>query len=157
MLKELGRAAFENPIRSFKRLKIENLKGLAALAGMVDEDVEDLANSIQNDYQIEFGNHHRKRAVRIAQLEADQDFSEVLKCPVCGVDSLVVYEETDYDYPMDDKDGPITWRYTHNVTCENCTFHLWNGEVKNASEYSLTEIDDYWKTIDLSSSDKTPA
>ena len=114
MLKELGRAAYNNPLKSYLR------------------DFPDLEHL------------ERQRAERIVKLELDEGTAaDVSDCPVCGVNSLVIYGdiESDGDCPFD---GEYKTRgYTYKVKCMCCTFEI-NQHLKNPSNYGLS-IPDYWK------------
>lgn len=112
-LKELGRAAYENPI--------------------------------VNDPNFDFLNRqHRERAERIASAElGGPNISDVLSCPVCGIESLVVYDDVETE-----GEDPLTgtylraFRYTWQVKCMCCTFEI-NNHLKNPSEYGFA-VEDYW-------------
>lgn len=113
-LKELGRAAYANPLRYGK------------YAAWIDGE-------------------YRRRAERVAEAEMHEpNTSHVRSCPVCGLKSLVVYDdvETEGGDPLKgtyDK----AWRYTWQVKCMCCTFEL-NHHLDNASVYNLP-IEDYWQ------------
>lgn len=120
--KELGRAAYANPIRKGGFFKY-------------------------------FDGRTKARAVRIAEGEAKLgEVERVSVCPVCGVESLVVYNETgsnadDLD-PEEVLEEPFRkWRYTWQVECACCSFKLQN-DVGNASTYGLP-IEDYWQETEI--------
>jgi hypothetical protein len=121
LLKELGRAAFESPINT-----------------PMPADPAGLSNILSS-----FNNQHKERAKRIAALEAQQDYSTVKACPVCGVNSLIIYEQTGSVDHLDTGEPLEVWQYTDMVKCECCSFELWGG-VKNAREYGFPAIEDYW-------------
>ncbi|MCW8922521.1 MAG: hypothetical protein OQK69_02660 [Gammaproteobacteria bacterium] len=125
LLKELGKAAYENPLMQTGHIS-NNLRGFLS----------------------SFDNKNKRRAERIAIQEASQEYSDITVCPVCGVKSLIIYDDTDYEHGEDYEDIISAWRYTYMVKCECCTFNL-EGGVKNASEYDLSNIEDYWVTDDL--------
>lgn len=117
-LKELGRAAYENPLLGKPMLE------------PLDRE-------------------HQHRAERIATTE--NDFSSeagVRNCPVCGVKSLIVYEdlETNGQAPLERTHGKA-WRYAWQVKCMCCTFEI-NHHLKNASAYGFP-IEDYWHAEEL--------
>jgi len=116
-LKELGRAAFENPIISHR------------------------VKPRQQPKDAWFNIKKKERAERIASLEAEQEYFDVDICPVCGVNSLVIYEEKDHD----DSEHINMNYYTYMVKCECCSFEL-NTELKNASYYEISSINDFWVT-----------
>lgn len=107
LLKELGRAAYENPIK--------------------------------NPTSAAFLSRDRRRAERIARAE-QFGVNSVKSCPVCGADTLVVYDETEEDPFSETRKG--AWQYTYRVKCMFCTFEI-NHHLKNPSEYGLP-IEDYW-------------
>jgi transcription elongation factor Elf1 len=93
------------------------------------------------DFFIE--NRRKARAERIAKSEAALEYNHVTDCPVCGANSLVVYEDTDYDFD-EETDEPINYRrFTHEVECESCTFSL-EDAVANASVYEIPGIKDFF-------------
>ncbi|TAE55676.1 MAG: hypothetical protein EAZ87_19860 [Nostocales cyanobacterium] len=74
----------------------------------------------------------------------DNDYNDICKCPVCGVNSLIIYKEIDYQ--LDKYSGEIidilsSWPI--HVRCECCSFELHN-DIKNASEYGIEGIRDFW-------------
>lgn len=121
LLKELARAAYVNPL--------------------TDNKSEDILKKIL----IHKNNKLKNRAERIARIEAEKKYSEVGNCPVCGVDSLIIYNDNDYEY--DDyfqEEIKFAYNYTYEVVCECCTFNI-NGDLKNASDYGIKNIEDYWR------------
>ena len=120
LLKELGRSGYENP-----------LKKSAHVSGSL------------NSILMFFDKKHIERAERIAKVEASQEHSSITKCPVCGVKSLIIYKEIEHDFVEGSSDFAESWMYTTMVKCECCSFNL-EGGIKNASEYGLTELEDYW-------------
>lgn len=119
-LKELARAAYENPLLESRPVD----KKLKSFLGSLDKKSE-------------------QRAVRIAKLEALQEHSKVENCPVCGVKSLIVYDDTDVELSDDNKNVTSSYNYTYMVKCECCSFNLESG-LENASKYGLAGIPDYW-------------
>jgi hypothetical protein len=120
-LKELGRAAFENPLDE-QNSELNHFKSIS-------------------DY---FDDKHRLRAERIADLEAAQDYSDIKACPVCGVKSLIIYQSDDIISINEDGEPSMTGLFTHLVKCENCSFCLEGGGIENASHYKFDNIDDYY-------------
>jgi hypothetical protein len=117
-LKELGRAAYENPIVNDRHLDI-------------------------------FSSEYRRRAEQAATAEfGGANISDICNCPVCGVKSLVVFDdiETEGDDPL--TRAPIrAFRYTWQIKCMCCTFEI-NHHLKNPSEYGFS-IADYWHSEEL--------
>ncbi|MFC5602441.1 hypothetical protein [Sporosarcina koreensis] len=68
-------------------------------------------------------------------------------CPVCGVDSLVGYEDTEVDY---EEDGEVVdaWRFIYQVKCHCCHFEMRNLGMRNLEEYGYDEPD-YWQVEKL--------
>lgn len=64
------------------------------------------------------------------------DVDEVKLCPVCGMNTLLSYFED-----VDVNEGSIS--YVTSVRCIQCGFELQKG-VKNASEYGLSNIEDWF-------------
>ena len=125
LLKELGRAAYENPLVGGKLVRFSKHK---------NEEI-------------------RVRAERIAEGAAKgPNIEKVCICPVCGIKSLVVYNDiaTNRD-DIDEEDIPDepykAWRYTWQVNCMCCTFEI-NYHIENPSVYGLP-IEDYWQSEEL--------
>ncbi|MGE8051732.1 hypothetical protein ACQKPT_26015 [Pseudomonas monteilii] len=126
-LKEMGRAAYENRLPPVVKKGTKSKLDKKFTFGAI------------------FGSRRRERAERIAESEAALDYNHVTECPVCGAKSLIVHEETDFDYD-EETDEPINYRrYTHEVHCENCTFTL-EDAVKNAADYGIHGIKDFFVT-----------
>lgn len=120
LLKELGRSAYNNQIAQDNRGVLKFL----------------------NDEKI-------KKFERIAKIQTKQpNVSHITTCPVCGLNSLIVYDdiETD-DYNEETGAYSKAWRYTWQVECASCTFEI-NHHIKNPSEYGL-DIPDYWHGEEL--------
>lgn len=124
-LKELGRSAYVNRLTPVvkKKTKEKPLKKFT--------------------FQLISDSRQKARAERIAESEAALDYNHVTDCPTCGAKSLVVHEETDYDYDEETDDLTNYRRYTHEVHCESCTFTL-EDAVKNASDYKIRGIKDFF-------------
>lgn len=119
-LKELGRSAYNNQI-------MQATKGIYKFL---------------NDEKI-------KRFEKMAGTQINEpNISHITECPVCGLNTLIVYDdiETD-DYDEDTGTYKKAWRYTWQVECISCTFEV-NNHLKNPSEYGLS-IPDYWDGSEL--------
>jgi hypothetical protein len=119
-LKELGRSAYENPLKHKFKL---------------------------------FNNEIIKRAERIAKSEIDHPLPQdiyINTCPVCGIKSLVTYEESDSDV---NDDGSINayWTYVNSVRCFCCSFELFHQGMKNPKEYGYN-YPDFWYDYDSTGS-----
>lgn len=117
-LKELGRASFINPLTPVRK------------TSGVFKSIEEILN-----------NDHKARAARIAKIEQKYKISEIDTCPVCGVDSLNLYQDTDTIYDVDD--NVQHYLYPMYVKCQNCTFNV-EPELSNASIYDLKSIKDFF-------------
>jgi len=80
--------------------------------------------------------------------EKENNISHITKCPVCGLNTLMVYDDvvTD-DYDESTYSFAKAWRHTWKVECVNCNFNISN-DLKNPKEYGLN-IADYWEVQDL--------
>ncbi|ENQ3108737.1 hypothetical protein ACEOWJ_004919, partial [Bacillus cereus] len=118
-LKELGRSAYENPLsshRSFAKRITKRAKKIA------ESEVEDLYPWDQ------FAKDHC-----------------INNCPVCGVSSLVTYEDTWEDI---DEDGNYeSSTYSWYIKCYSCSLELDYGGLKNPKEYDYN-LPDYWYSYD---------
>jgi hypothetical protein len=119
LLKELGRAAYFNPLFSVDMLGQH------------------------------FNEEHVRRAQHLAKGELESGTgSDVKSCPVCGIKSLVVYEDTDFDEEKAEAGVSVyAWRYTYQVKCMCCTFEI-NHRLENPSKYGLA-LEDYWQAEEL--------
>lgn len=112
ILKELGRAAYVNPLNDLAFFKYFNDRSI-------------------------------KKAERIALLDEKEFIGGVIdtkQCPVCGVNSLNVYEDTEIEGHPDDVQE--AWRFTFEVKCTCCTFEI-DHHLDNPSVHGLP-IEDYW-------------
>lgn len=117
ILKELGRAAYINPLDHTPFIKYFN------------------------DLVI-------KKAERIAYAEEKEYIEGAIgtkECPVCGIHSLNVYEDTIVE--GDPCDVQEAWRFTSEVKCTCCTFEI-NHHLDNPSIYGLP-LEDYWIVNEL--------
>lgn len=74
----------------------------------------------------------------------DNDYNEICKCPVCGVNSLIIYKEIDDERdPYNDKIVHILSSWPIHVRCECCSFEL-HHDIGNASQYEIEGIRDFW-------------
>lgn len=119
-LKELGRAAYENPL---------------GYRGKPNEKIEKFIPRIHKPEQ--------RRAEKMAAALA-QYGEKVERCPVCGVKSLIVFEDME-SYPSEkDEEFEETIRFSTSVECMNCSFELYAPDVGNASDYGISGIPDFW-------------
>lgn len=108
ILKELARAAYDNPIRG------------GTWSGIDDDRI--------------------KRAAVEAAAARQVNVESIVNCPVCGVESLVLTEDTlDCDDPEDGSAGT----YVFEVECDCCGFCLWS-DVGAPSDVGLN-LPNYWK------------
>ncbi|EKO3818314.1 hypothetical protein NTH32_005156 [Vibrio harveyi] len=119
-IKEMGRAAYNNPLMKLKMTSQKVLKGFADI----------------------YDNKHIQRAIRISETEARQEYASILNCPVCGVKSLVLYTESEMEY---DEEEMLSngYTYTDRVICECCQLSL-HSDFENATQYGLKNIEDFW-------------
>ncbi|MFQ2605619.1 hypothetical protein ACK3ZW_01820 [Aeromonas caviae] len=97
MLKELCRAAYNNP------LDMKNLD---------DEFIHEFENDMQ-----------RERYVKFAETNASEDLGDVTTCPVCKTPSLVKY----FDDEIDIETGEMIDFYVGSISCTCCDFSLVRG------------------------------
>lgn len=107
MLKELGRAAYENPLYTGPYGKCLNEE------------------------------HHRHAQQLAESEVQHGDGSAIKDCPVCGFKSLVLYNETlfpeDCAEPVQSNK---VWSYTYEVKCMCCSFEV-NDRLDNPIQYNL--------------------
>lgn len=68
------------------------------------------------------------------------DVHSIRKCPVCGVQALLLYITTEME--GDALEPERIWSSTSSVECLCCSFAIGN-ELKNPQEYGVNQ-DDYW-------------
>jgi hypothetical protein len=119
-LKELGRAAYDNPL---------------ALRGKPSDAMKSFLPS--------FFEPDRRRAEKIAKTLA-QGGDEIDTCPVCGIRSLIILEDME-SYTEEDGETEQVYTYTHTADCANCGFQINAQDTLNASDYGFPGIRDYWR------------
>jgi len=113
LLKELGRAAYENPLRSsFLALEDQPARGKDAWFFVQDRQ-------------------YIRRTSKIAlQHLGENGAAEVKKCPVCSVQALIVY----HDHDVQDFDAELNTatvvKFAWEVRCICCTFSITFGVGK---------------------------
>ncbi|MGE7811223.1 hypothetical protein [Lysinibacillus capsici] len=113
-LKELGRAAYENPLtkNSFKVLR-----------EIIVQRTERIAlNELPHP---------------------NSKYHYISKCPVCGTKSLVKYEDSDGDLHESGEFYVSYWTWIYNIKCYCCSFELQSSGMKNPSEYGY-KIPAFW-------------
>lgn len=111
-IKEMGRAAYYNPLQTtFKFFNDEIIKRALSTA---NSEVH--------------SNHYSQG-------------TSIYKCPVCDVNSLVVYEDSEGEM---EQDGTYSsyWTYSWYIYCHCCSFKI-SHELKNPNEYGF-DLPDYW-------------
>ncbi|GGI18490.1 hypothetical protein [Gottfriedia solisilvae] len=111
-LKELGRAAYNNPL--------------------------DYKFKIFND---EIINRSKRIAEAEVHLEKYSQADRIYSCPVCGVNSLTSYIDSDGDM---EEDGTYSsyWTCSWYIKCYCCSFEI-SSELKNPKDYGYN-LPDYW-------------
>lgn len=118
-VKELGRAAYNNPIHG-SVLKKLNRNGFTAI----------------------FDRASIHKAEGVANQECSTHGASLETCPVCGVKSLVLYPESHYEYDENDDISEVI-NYIWQINCECCGFSL-HSEFENPSHYGFNNIPDFW-------------
>lgn len=153
LIKEIGRAAYSNPLHDKKIIAERKYKRSSKLNKQIRE-FEMRGEEIPKRLLISKGMaslHQRmaahldepyiKKAVKLSKHEAEENFFAINNCPVCGVKSLVLYDETDSF--EDSKTGKyIDFNFIHTAKCECCSFEV---ESKLEIEKYNLPIDNYWK------------
>ena len=125
LLKELGRAAYKNPLYPVYKVQSEGFLPKEYFSEEINEPIK------------------RRSEGEITRLinEGRHDI-QLSKCPVCGVDSLVVHRETEYN--TDNNNCLVdSFDYPYMLECTCCSFRL-TTEIENPDEYGFKEIENYW-------------
>ncbi|ADK16067.1 hypothetical protein [Clostridium ljungdahlii] len=120
--------------------KIAFLKELGRSA--YNNQIMQARNNFLNDEKI-------KEIEKMAKTQiGEPNISYITQCPVCGLDTLIVYDDIETD-DYDEKTGTYAkaWLYTWQVRCISCTFEI-DRHLKNPSEYGF-DIPDYWNGKEL--------
>jgi hypothetical protein len=112
-LKELGRAAYKNPL-SIIDFGLSNELVIARAKKAVEAE------------------HYIYSKSRLTQ------------CPVCGENTLIIYEVLEDEAVNKETGAQCTACITVEAECTCCSFNIGNS-LNNASEYSLP-IEDYWSS-----------
>lgn len=108
LIKELGRAAYQNPLPERKFT--------------VKFDI----NSYESRANAELNN---------------SNIAGVKKCPVCGINALLVYDDVEAD-ECEPGIPENVYTYTWQVHCLCCSYEI-NYHLKNPKEYGIP-LEDYW-------------
>lgn len=86
-------------------------------------------------FVFDFYKEIRQKAVKIAEMEARHEWAEVVRCPVCGCETLVKYTTSD---DSEDNDGNILKRveYVYRVKCHQCGFTLNEWLIDHMDEFT---------------------
>jgi len=155
LLKEMGRAAYNNPLveKSYifnkmneRLVQLEN--EIVDLVSRGEEPPKRLLISkasarLSYNVATHIDTPYIEKARKIAEHEAEKDLSIVKVCPVCGVESLVLYEESDY-YEDTETGRDVYFRWVDKVKCECCTFQIHHH--LEIGKYDLP-IEDYWSLL----------
>ena len=99
-------------------------------------------NNLPNEYLEKYQRNEYIKVYEKAALAFKLGINKVKKCPVCGLKTLIIYEESDGDQ-NNDGSYDAWWTYIWKVRCIHCSFELHN-EIKNASGYGYNNIEDWF-------------
>lgn len=112
-LKELARAAYENPLDEMPFFEADNAR-------------------------------RRRRAEATAIQYPEHEVDRVGRCPVCGMNALLVYRASDFATDDEGNERPVD--FTWLARCEGCSLDL-RHDYGNASEHGLAGVEDYFGLI----------
>lgn len=152
LLKEIGRAAYNNPLSDKKKLeqrRDERIKNIEERIKEYENRSETIPKALliskgmaDMRYRMEtqFDTPYVEKAKKIACHEAAENYSEIKPCPVCGVNSLVLNDISD-SIQDSDTGEEVSYSWVDSAKCECCTFEIDSKlEIK---DYNIT-IDNYW-------------
>lgn len=123
-LKELGRAAYHNPIH----MNVKRNKNLPKWASTFEE--------YDNSKEV-------KKSKAISKAVMASENTTVEECPVCGEETLNVFWDSTEKFDKNNKIiGMVT--YSYSVKCHCCFFEV-NDKLGNPSKYGFKELKDYFK------------
>lgn len=123
LLKEMGRAAYCNPLTVIEKK-----------VGWISKSLETHLNREKIDYA-----HAKSEAVRNTFF-----YTDVFKCPVCGQETLIKHEMIDW-YDVEDENGkeyPESYYIPQKIKCEMCSFEV----MPNIKDLTLCGISEpnFW-------------
>lgn len=152
LLKEIGRAAYINPLHDKKILKQKMDEKIAKIEKEIQEFKkrgEPIPKRLliskrmaDMDYRMvtRVDSPYIEKAKRISKHEAKENFFKIIRCPICGVESFILYDESD-SFPDSNTGDYVSYNWVHSAKCECCTFEI--DSKLEIEKYALT-IDDYW-------------
>ena len=98
---------------------------------------------------------HKRRAKELAKLEQERRFAmstidAIKQCPVCGIDSLMLFYDTDDHENYHDESEEAheeQYKYIYEVKCTCCSFGI-DWSVGLPSNYGFS-LEDYWTATPL--------
>ena len=152
LLKEIGRAAYSNPLHDMKILQQQKREKIAKIEQQIHElekrgenipksllmskGLAGMGCTMANQYDAPY----IEKAKKMAKNQAEDGFLTIKNCPVCGVDCLVLYDESDTF--QDSQTGEnVHYNVVHSAKCECCTFEI--DSKLEIAEYQVP-IENYW-------------
>ena len=157
LLKEIGRAAYNNPLFDKKVFEQKRDERIAKNEKKIQE-LEKRGEQIPKRLLISKGRagmHRRmvnqvdspyiEKAIKISKHEAEKNFFKIIKCPICAVESFILYDESD-SFQDSNTGDYVSYNWVHSAKCECCTFEI--DSKLEIEKYGLP-IDDYWTVKEL--------
>jgi len=155
--KEIGRAAYNNPLYDKKVLEQKRDERISKIEKEIQELVkrgEQIPKKLLISKKMadmpfrmasQFDSPYIEKAIKISKHVAKENFFKIIKCPICGVESFILYDESD-SFQDSNTGEHVSYNWVHSAKCECCTFEIDSKlEIK---QYSIS-IDDYWTVTEL--------
>jgi len=155
--KEIGRAAYNNPLYDKKVLEQKRDERISKIEKEIQELVKRgeltpkrllISKKMANmPFKIasQSDSPYIDKAIKISKNVAKDNFFKIIKCPICGVESFILYDES-LDFQDSNTNEYVSYNFVHSAKCECCTFEIDSKlEIK---QYSIP-IDDYWQSTKL--------
>lgn len=117
LLKEIGRAAYSNPLKVDPN-DSDKTFGLT-FTGLMNQRI-------------------KGHALKIADAEKSHHNCTQTKCPICGLQTLLVFKDTHHE-----DDDESYFEYAYEAKCECCSFNI-DYDLEIPSDYKKFGLDDYW-------------
>lgn len=152
LLKEIGRAAYNNPLFDKKVLAKQNDERMADIEEQIrqiGERGEDIPKrlliskgmiGLASRTAMKIDAPYIERAKTIAKAQAEEKYYRISECPICGVESLILYDDRD-SFEDSETGSNVVYDFVYSAKCECCTFEI-DSKLK-IEDYDIP-VENYW-------------